>query len=145
MTDIIFKYDGTLDKYIGDCIMAVFGAPMEKKDDPERAILAALEMKRELRAIMKKTEPERKFDIRIGINTGEVVAGNIGSPNRMEYTVIGDPVNIASRLESIAQPNQILIGEETYRHVKRKFKIKKVGPKKVKGRAAEIMVYEVKG
>lgn len=143
MTDIIFKYDGTLDKYIGDCIMAVFGAPMEKKDDPERAILAALEMKRELRAIMKKTEPERKFDIRIGINTGEVVAGNIGSPNRMEYTVIGDPVNIASRLESIAQPNQILIGEETYRHVKRKFKIKKVGPKKVKGRAAEIMVYEV--
>lgn len=145
MTDIIFKYDGTLDKYIGDCIMAVFGAPMEKKDDPERAILAALEMKRELRAIMKKTEPERKFDIRIGINTGEVVAGNIGSPNRMEYTVIGDSVNIASRLESIAQPNQILIGEETYRHVKRKFKIKKVGPKKVKGRAAEIMVYEVLG
>lgn len=143
MTDIIFKYDGTLDKYIGDCIMAVFGAPMEKKDDPERAILAALEMKRELRAIMKKTEPERKFDIRIGINTGRVVAGNIGSPNRMEYTVIGDPVNIASRLESIAQPNQILIGEETYRHVKRKFKIKKVGPKKIKGRAAEIMVYEV--
>ena len=145
MTDIIFKYDGTLDKYIGDCIMAVFGAPMEKKDDPERAILAALEMKRELRAIMKKTEPERKFDIRIGINTGRVVAGNIGSPNRMEYTVIGDPVNIASRLESIAQPNQILIGEETYRHVKRKFKIKKLGPKKVKGRVAEIMVYEVLG
>jgi adenylate cyclase len=145
MTDIIFKYDGTLDKYIGDCIMAVFGAPMEKKDDPERAILAALEMKRELRAIMKKTEPERKFDIRIGINTGRVVAGNIGSPNRMEYTVIGDPVNMASRLESIAQPNQILIGEETYRHVKRKFKIKKVGPKKVKGKVAEIMVYEVLG
>jgi len=143
MTDIIFKYDGTLDKYIGDSLMAVFGAPMEKKNDPERAILAALEMKRELRVIMKKTEPERKFDIRIGINTGRVVAGNIGSPNRMEYTVIGDPVNIASRLESIAEPNQILIGEETYMHVKRKFKINKVGPKKVKGRTAEVMVYEV--
>jgi adenylate cyclase len=145
MTDIIFKYDGTLDKYIGDSLMAVFGAPMEKKDDPERAILAALEMKRELTAIMKKTEPEKKFDIRIGINTGRVVAGNIGSPNRMEYTVIGDPVNIASRLESIAEPNQILIGEETYKRVKQKFKIKKVGPKKVKGRTAEVMVYEVLG
>jgi adenylate cyclase len=148
MTDIIFKFDGTLDKYIGDSLMAVFGAPMEKKDDPERAIQAALEMKRELTALMKKTEPERRFDIRIGINTGRVVAGNIGSgnigsPNRMEYTVIGDPVNIASRLESIAQPNQILIGEETYSYVKRKFKTKKLGPKKVKGITAEIMVYEV--
>jgi adenylate cyclase len=143
MTDIVFKFDGTLDKYIGDSLMAVFGAPMEKRDDPERAILAALEMKRELTAIMKETEPERKFDIRIGINTGRVVAGNIGSPNRMEYTVIGDPVNIASRLESIAQPNQILIGEETYSYVKRKFKTKELGPKKVKGITAEIMVYEV--
>jgi adenylate cyclase len=143
MTDIIFKFDGTLDKYIGDSLMAVFGAPMEKKDDPERAIQAALEMKRELTSLMKKTEPERRFDIRIGINTGRVVAGNIGSPNRMEYTVIGDPVNIASRLESIAQPNQILIGEETYSYVKRKFKTKKLGPKKVKGITAEIMVYEV--
>ncbi|NIM58906.1 MAG: FHA domain-containing protein [Candidatus Aminicenantes bacterium] len=145
MTDIIFKHDGTLDKYIGDSLMAVFGAPIEKKNDPERAILAALEIKRELTAIMKKTEPGKKFNIRIGINTGRVVAGNIGSPNRMEYTVIGDPVNIASRLESIAEPNQILVGEETYKHVKRKFKIKKVGPKKVKGRTAEVMVYEVLG
>jgi adenylate cyclase len=143
MTDIVFKFDGTLDKYIGDSLMAVFGAPMEKKDDPERAIQAALEMKRELTSLMKKTEPERRFDIRIGINTGRVVAGNIGSPNRMEYTVIGDPVNIASRLESIAQPNQILIGEETYSYVKRKFKTKKLGPKKVKGITAEIMIYEV--
>lgn len=143
MTDIIFKYDGTLDKYIGDCLMAVFGAPMEKKGDAERAILAAQEMRKELALLMERIGEEQKFDIRIGINTGRVVAGNIGSPNRMEYTVIGDPVNIASRLESIAQPNQILIGEETYRHVKGKFKIKKVGPKKVKGKKAELMVYEV--
>ena len=86
---------------------------------------------------------EKKFKVRFGINTGKVVAGNIGSPNRMEYTVIGDPVNIASRLEYLAKPNQILIGDETYKLVKRKFKINKIGPKKVRGKKAEIMVYEV--
>ena len=144
MTDIIFKHEGTLDKYIGDGIMAVFGAPMERDDDAERAILAAKEMKHRLATMMAKKEHYgKRFDIRIGINTGRVVAGNIGSPKRMDYTVIGDPVNIASRLESIAEPNQILIGEETYRSVKRKFQIKRIGPKKVKGKRAEIMVYEV--
>ena len=144
MTDIIFSYDGTLDKYIGDGLMAVFGAPMERENDAERAILAAKEMKRQLATMMaEQGGHRRKFDIRIGINTGRVVAGNIGSPKRMDYTVIGDPVNIASRLESIAGPNHILIGEDTYRAVKGKFKIRKIGPKKVKGKSAEIMVYEV--
>ncbi len=144
MTDIIFSYDGTLDKYIGDGLMAVFGAPMEKEDDAERAILAANEMKENQAAMMAEKEGHRgRFDIHIGINTGRVVAANIGATNRIDYTVIGDPVNIASRLESIAGPNQILIGEETYRAVRDKFKLKKIGPKKIKGRIAEIMVYEV--
>ncbi len=144
MTDIIFSYDGTLDKYIGDGLMAVFGAPMEREDDAERAILAAKAMKQKLTAMMAEQGGHRKkFDIRIGINTGRVVAGNIGSPKRMDYTVIGHPVNIASRIESIAGPNHILIGEDTYRAVKGKFKIRKIGPKKVKGKSAEIMVYEV--
>jgi adenylate cyclase len=144
VTDIIFRHDGTLDKYIGDGLMAVFGAPMERQDDAERAILAAKEMREKLAAMMAKKEGHtRKFDIRIGINTGRVVAGNIGSPRRMDYTVIGDPVNIASRLESIAKPNQILIGEETYKAIKDRFEIRKIGPQKVKGKSAEIMVYEV--
>ncbi|MEW6666810.1 MAG: adenylate/guanylate cyclase domain-containing protein [Thermodesulfobacteriota bacterium] len=143
MTDIIFTHDGTLDKYIGDGLMAVFGAPMEKKDDPERAILAALEMRSELTRMMEGVESAKRFTIRIGINTGTVVGGNVGSPRRMDYTVIGDPVNVASRLESIAQPNQILIGEETYRLVKDRFRIREVGRRKVKGRSSEISVYEV--
>jgi adenylate cyclase len=143
MTDVIFKYDGTLDKYIGDGMMAVFGAPMEKEDDAERAVRAGLEIIRELADMMKETSKDRKFDIRIGINTGRVVAGNMGSPKRMEYTVIGDPVNVASRLESLARPNQILIGEETFKLVKDKFDIRKVGARKVKGKRSEIMVYEV--
>lgn len=143
MTDIIFEYDGTLDKYIGDALMAVFGAPMEKKGDAERAIRAAVKMRSELGKMMKKEAPERRFDIRIGINTGRVVAGNIGSPKRMDYTVIGDPVNVASRLESIGEPNQILIGEDTYRNVKGIFNVRMVGPKRIKGRTSEVTVYEV--
>lgn len=143
MTDIIFEYDGTLDKYIGDAIMAVFGAPMEKEGDAERAILAALKMREELKRLMETSPPDRQFNIRTGINTGRVVAGNIGSPKRMDYTVIGDAVNVASRLESIGEPDKILIGEATYRAVKGKFKIKKVGAKHVKGKASEVMVYEV--
>ncbi|MEI6125186.1 MAG: adenylate/guanylate cyclase domain-containing protein [Pseudomonadota bacterium] len=143
MTDIIFKHDGTLDKYIGDGLLAVFGAPMEKEDDAVRAIRAALEMKQEVAAMRGEISSGAQLDIRIGINTGRVVAGNMGSPKRLDYTVIGDPVNTASRLESIAQPNQILIGEETYRLAKEAFAINKVGPRKVKGKTAEIMVYEV--
>lgn len=145
MTDIVFEYDGTLDKYIGDSLMAIFGAPLEKKDDAERAVSAALKMRQELLAMTENTSKGVKFSIRIGINTGHVVAGNIGSPKRMEYTVIGTPVNIASRLESLAQPNQVIIGEETYRRVKAKFKIRKIGPREVKGRREPVMAYEVLG
>lgn len=143
MTDVIFEYEGTLDKYVGDRLMAVFGAPLEKEDDAERAVRAALRMRQELAVMMQNTTPDKRFDVRIGINTGRVVAGNIGSPKRMDYTVIGDSVNIASRLESGAHSNQICIGEETYRQVKSKFKIKEVGQKKLRGRTEEIMVYEV--
>ena len=143
MTDIIFKHDGTLDKFTGDGLMAVFGAPIEKKDDAERAIRAAKAMIQGTKVMMESTEEERRFTIRIGINTGRVVAGNIGSPKRLDYTVIGDAVNTASRLESIASPNQILIGEETHRLLKDKFPIRSVGSRKVKGKKAEIMVYEV--
>ena len=144
MTDIIFKHDGMLDKYIGDGLMAVFGAPMEKANDAERAIRAALEMRRELTRMRKEVGASgAQLNIRIGINTGRVVAGNMGSPRRLDYTVIGDPVNLAARLESSGAPNQILIGEETYKLVKDKFKINEVGPRKVKGKSAEIMVYEV--
>ncbi len=143
MTDIIFDYNGTLDKYIGDAIMAVFGAPIERENDAERAIMTALAMRKSLFQMMETVESDRRFDIRLGINSGKVVAGNLGSPKRMDYTVIGDTVNTASRLESIGESNQILIGENTYQLVKGKFNIREVGEKLVKGKKQAVMVYEV--
>jgi len=143
MTDIIFDYRGTLDKYMGDAIMAVFGAPIERTDDAERAVKAALDMRKALALMLEEIEPDRRFGIRLGINTGRVVAGNLGSPKRMDYTVIGDTVNTASRLESIAEPGQILIGENTYASVKGQFTIREIGKRSVKGKSKAITVYEV--
>jgi adenylate cyclase len=143
MTDIVFEHDGTLDKYVGDGVMAVFGAPLERKDDAERAVRAALSMRRKLEPLMTGLKEELRYKVRIGINTGHVVAGNIGSPKRLDYTVIGDTVNIASRLEALAEPNQILVGEETYRRVAGKFKFKGIGSRQLRGRSSRVNVYEV--
>jgi adenylate cyclase len=145
MTDIIFEQDGTLDKYIGDSLMAVFGAPFGQDNDAERAVTAALKMKEALEAEKKTDSREKELNIRIGINTGQITAGNIGSPKRMDYTVLGDTVNVASRLESIAEPNQILIGEETYNRIKDKFKTREIGLRKLKGKSQDLRVYEVLG
>ncbi|MBN1103883.1 MAG: FHA domain-containing protein [Deltaproteobacteria bacterium] len=143
MTDIIFDYNGTLDKYIGDAIMAVFGAPIERENDAERAVMAALAMRKALVEMMEDFPADRQFSITMGINTGRVVAGNLGSPKRMDYTVIGDTVNTAARLQSIAAPNQILINETTREEVKGKFKVQEIGKKSVKGKAKALTVYEV--
>ena len=143
MTDIVFEHNGTLDKYIGDGVMAVFGAPMEREDDAERAVRAALSMRQKLKLLVEDLGEQRKFKVRIGINTGHVVAGNIGSPKRLDYTVIGDTVNIASRLEALAEPNQILIGEETYRRVSGKFKLREIGSRQLRGRTSAVVIHEV--
>ena len=145
MTDIIFKYEGTLDKYIGDAIMAVFGAPLWHEDHAKKAVEAAIDMQKELRRLIINKPAEKKFEIKIGINTGNVVAGSIGSTKRLEYTVLGDVVNTAERIESITEPGQILIGEKTYQMIKGLFKTKLVGVRRVKGREKSIEVYEVLG
>ncbi len=145
MTDIIFEYDGTLDKYIGDAIMATFGAPYSHGNDAEKAVLAALKMRRELRNLMNRKEERHRFDVRIGINSGNVVAGYIGSTKRLEYTILGDVVNVASYLESIAKPNEILIGEETFRQVNKLFLLEEAGKKKVKMGINKVRFYRVIG
>jgi adenylate cyclase len=145
MTDVIFKYEGTLDKYIGDAIMAVFGAPLEMPDHAIRAIRAALEMQERL-AEFNAERREVTLRIRIGINSGKVVSGEIGSINKMEYTVLGDTVNTASRLESsVAKPGSVVIGENTYKLASEHFACRSLGKFTLKGKELEVDVYEVSG
>ncbi|HVR70428.1 MAG TPA: adenylate/guanylate cyclase domain-containing protein [Vicinamibacteria bacterium] len=146
MTDIIFKYEGTLDKYIGDAIMAVFGAPLDMPDHAARSIKAALEMRDRLEEFNAERKEGPLLEIRIGINSGKAVAGEIGSINKKEYTVLGDTVNIASRLESsVAKPMMVVIGENTYNAVSDQFECRSLGNAVLKGKVKEVAVFEVTG
>jgi adenylate cyclase len=143
MTDVIFDHDGTLDKFIGDAILAVFGAPLEQADHATRAVAAAVAMQRELQQLNAE-HPERPIRIRIAINSGEALTGDIGSPRRREFTVLGDVVNTASRLESsVAQPGQIVISEFTRQRLGDGFKLRQLGGIKLRGRDTPIEVFEV--
>jgi len=145
MTQIMFKNNGTLDKFIGDSIMAIFGAPIPSPVSHLNAVVAAIEMQQSLVRLRAKWEAEGLpiFRQRIGINTGWVVAGNIGSPDRMDYTVIGDTVNLASRMESNAKPMTTMISHYTYEKVKENVKVRPLELIHVKGKTEVIRPYEV--
>ena len=146
MTDVIFKYEGTLDKYIGDAIMAVFGAPLDMPDHATRAIKAALEMQERLAEWNADRKEGPAFRIRIGINSGNAVAGEIGSINKKEYTVLGDTVNTASRLESsVAKPGSVVIGANTHALVEGLFECRPLGSFSLKGKSLEVPCFEVTG
>lgn len=145
MSDCIFAFGGTLDKYIGDCIMAVFGAPLDMPDHALRSVRAALAMHGALKKLQLKTKDIR-IDIRTAINSGPVVAGDLGSPKRKDYSVLGDTVNVASRLESaVAKPGQIVIGESTYRAVRDYFEVEHLGAHSLKGKKRKMNAYQVIG
>lgn len=143
VTEIILRHGGHVDKFIGDAVLAVFGALMEYDDHAERAVRAAVT----LQATLTKGENAGGQNLRIGIgiNTGEVIAGNIGSQQRMEYTVIGDTVNLASRLTGIAESGEIIISNATFEAVSAKIKSKKLEPVTVKGKSEPIEIYRVNG
>ncbi len=149
MTDIIKnQYGGTVDKYVGDSIVAMFGAPFSREDDPIRAVETALKMKEKEKELCEKwlTRGEKTvFEMGIGISTGEVVVGNIGSEERVNYTCIGDSVNVASRLEAATRRTgtDILISDSTYQEVKDTFSCKKITDLKVKGKDELLTVYSV--
>jgi adenylate cyclase len=145
LTECVFKYEGTLDKYIGDCIMAVFGAPIAQKDSALRCLRAILEMYETLESFNVRSGRQLTLQLRTGINTGTVVAGDIGSPKRKDYSVLGDTVNLASRLAGadVAKPGWIVIGDATYAEVKDYFDCESMGATSVKGKKREVGVYRV--
>ena len=147
MVHEIFAEQGTLDKFIGDGIMAVFGAPISRPDDPVRSVRSAIGMRRSLREFNARQRARGgiEIDIGIGISHGESISGNIGSEQRMEYTVIGDSVNLASRLEGLTKnhPYKILINDRIYEQVKDEFVCVLRGEEYVKGKAQAVRVYGV--
>lgn len=145
MVKIIFNHNGILDKFVGDELMATFGVLEESEQGPLNALNAAIAMQNKTTELMSdfifKKYPT--FEIGIGINTGEVVMGNVGSKNRMDYTVIGDTVNVAARLEQMAEGNSIMVGEETYNSCRPYIQMRLKGEIKVKNRAAPVKCFQV--
>jgi adenylate cyclase len=147
MVEIVFKYEGTLDKFVGDEIMALFGSPVSHPDDAYRAVKVAVEQLEALEEWnrVRVADGEPAIHIGIGINSGSVVAGYLGSSKALEYTVIGDVVNTASRLCSVAQSGEILISRDTHEMVKEYFTTQELSATQVKGKAQALQVYKVLG
>ncbi|KPK90204.1 MAG: hypothetical protein AMJ94_10025 [Deltaproteobacteria bacterium SM23_61] len=147
MTDIVFKYDGLLDKYMGDAIMAIWGAPLDQPDHVKRACLAALEMVEELHRLQKKWSAEGMpfLNVGIGVNAGPMVVGNMGSDRRFDYTVMGDSVNLGSRLEGLNKTygTNIIVSEMTFDKVKGEFLARELDLVRVKGKDQPVKIYEL--
>lgn len=147
MVDIVFRYEGTVDKFIGDAIMVIWGAPVRHEDDPIRAVRAALDMREMLTCFNRerKTKGRQAIQVGMGINTGKLVAGYIGSTHTMSYSVIGDTVNTAARLCAAAGAGQILISESTYSRVRDIFTVTRLEPIVAKGKLHPVNVFNVVG
>jgi class 3 adenylate cyclase len=145
LTEIVFRHGGFVDKFIGDAVMAVFGAPDPAPDHADRALRCAEDIMRLVDTIGATFEREHNVTIRlsVGINSGEAVMGNVGSERRMDYTAIGDVVNVASRLEGVAAPNQVLVGEGTRALASDAFELRRLGTRQLLGRSHETTVFEL--
>ena len=144
----VYRYEGTLARLMGDAVLAFFGAPIAHEDDPERAIRAALDIISGAQEYAQRLERERGlegFNARVGINTGLVVVGEVGSDLRVEYTAMGDAINLAARMEQNAPPGGILISHDTYRHVRGMFDVEPLEPLYIKGRTEPVQAYLVEG
>ena len=148
MSKIVMKYGGTIDKFIGDAIMVFFGDPETKgvKKDAEACVAMAIEMRKHMKVLRQRWKAQgiqQPLEIRMGINTGYCTVGNFGAETRMDYTLLGKEVNLASRLESSAEPSEILISYETYSLVQDRILCREKGQIKAKGFSRPIPVYQV--
>jgi class 3 adenylate cyclase len=145
MTDVVFRHGGTLDKYVGDGILSFFGDPIPFEDHAERAVAAALEMRQRLRGLRAKwmEDLDEELNVGIGVSTGYVTVGNIGSDTRTEYTVIGNHVNLASRLANIAEPNQILVSERTFTAVARRVEATPLDEIALEGLQRPVRIFQI--
>lgn len=141
----IFKFEGTIDKFMGDGVMAIYGAPIHQDDHALRAVKTAIDIQEQSEALTAKIQEEYDYKIGfgIGINSGECIVGNVGSKDRLDYTAIGDDVNLAARLESKAKPMQILISDKTYDMVKDDVEVTTLEPIMVKGKEKPVQIYQV--
>ncbi|HEY1977970.1 MAG TPA: adenylate/guanylate cyclase domain-containing protein [Candidatus Baltobacteraceae bacterium] len=146
MCNIIFEYGGYVDKFIGDCVMAVFSAPYQTPDDAKNAVISAVKQQEKILELSAKwkAEGKKEFTVGMGINTGELVMGNLGASSRMNYTVIGDNVNVAARLYNVAKGGEIIISESTYSECKEIVDVDELEPVAVKGKVQPIKIYNVK-
>ena len=149
MIDVVVKHNGILDKFMGDGLLAVFGAPISYGNDALNAVMAAIEMIDRLEGFNQQLMNERdlEFVIGIGIHSGQVVAGNIGSDLHIEYTVIGDTVNTTNRIEGLTKElkNAILISETTFELVQDFFESTYLGPIELRGKKKDMKVYQILG
>jgi class 3 adenylate cyclase/tetratricopeptide (TPR) repeat protein len=143
MGECIEGHGGTIDKFIGDCVMVLFGAPKALEDTPQKAVNTAIELRNCLQKFNREKNLAIPLNLHIGINTGPVVAGMVGSDKKQDYTVMGDTVNLASRLEDASQVGQILVGPSTYEATRRGFRYKTLEPIALKGKAEPVPVYEL--
>ena len=145
MMDEIHEYEGTVNQFTGDGVMALFGAPVAHEDHAQRACHAALAIQKAMVEYSKEVKKDLgvNFKMRAGLNTGPVVVGSIGDDLRMDYTAVGDTVNLASRMESTATPGAVLVSNNTYQRVKKHFKFTSLGKVKVKGKETPLDVYEL--
>lgn len=145
MGQCIEEHGGTIDKFIGDCVMVLFGAPKAQENAPHRALNTALEIRKRLQQFNEDKKLLIPLSTHIGINTGPVIAGMMGSDKRQDFTVMGDTVNLASRMEGAAEKGSILVTENTYKLTERYFDFQEVGPISVKGKMKPVKAYKVLG